>query len=139
MFSPDGRWVAYQLKEPGSTGTEGVIYVQPFPATGEKHQIAQGGRPMWSRDGKELFFVPAPGRFMAATVRTAPSFTVTPAVAVPRRFGEATPTTPRTFDIMPDGRFVVVGTPGQNQTGGVTQIHVVLNWFEDLKARVPTK
>ncbi len=139
MFSPDGRWVAYQLKEPGSIGTEGVTYVQPFPPTGEKHQIAQGGRPMWSRDGKELFFVPAPGRFMAATVRTAPSFTVTAAVAVSRGLGEATPSTPRTFDIMPDGRFVVVGTQGQNQTGGVTQIHVVLNWFEDLKARVPTK
>ena len=41
---------------------------------------------MWSRDGKELFFVPAPGRFMAVTVRTAPSFTFTSPVAVPRGF-----------------------------------------------------
>ena len=50
---------------------------------------------MWSRDGKELFFVPAPGRFMAVTVRTtAPSFTVTNPVAVPRGFGVAHPAEP---------------------------------------------
>ena len=140
MFSPDGRWVAYQLKEPGSSGTEGFTYVQPFPPTGDKHQIAQGGRPMWSRDSKELFFVPRAGQFSAVTVRTAPSFTVTSQVSVPRVFLSAIPTSPRTFDVMPDGRFVVVGTQGQNQIGsGATQIHVVLNWFEDLKRLVPTK
>ena len=95
---------------------------------------------MWSRDGKELFFVPAPGRFMAVTVRTEPSFTFTNPVAVPRGFGVAAPATPRTFDIMPDGRIVGVGTQGQSQGGsGPTQIHVVLNWFEELKARAPTK
>ncbi len=32
---------------------------------------------MWSRDGKELFFVPAPGRFVVAAVKAAPIFTVT--------------------------------------------------------------
>ena len=86
MFSPDGRWVAYQIGEPGASG-EGTTYVQPFPPTGTKYQIARGGRPLWSRDGKELFFVPAPGRFMVVTVRTAPSFTFTSPVAVPRGFG----------------------------------------------------
>ena len=60
MFSPDGRWVAYQIGEPERA--EGTTYVQPFPPTGTKYQIARGGRPLWSRDGKELFFVPAPGR-----------------------------------------------------------------------------
>ena len=139
-FSPDGHWVAYQFKEPGSTGTEPVTHVEPFPPTGKKNQIVQGGRPMWSRDGKELFFVPAPGRFMAVTVRTAPSFTFTSPVAVPRGFVEALPANPRTFDVLSDGRFVVVGTQGQSQsTPGPTQIHVVLNWFEELKRLVPTK
>ncbi len=77
MFSPDGRWVAYQIGE--AELAEGTTYVQPFPPTGTKYQIARGGRPLWSRDGKELFFVPAPGRFMAVTVRTDPNFTFTPA------------------------------------------------------------
>jgi Tol biopolymer transport system component len=68
-FSPDGRWVAYQS---GDLGTgEATTYVQPFPATGAKYEIARGGRPMWSRSGKELFYVPAPGQFMVVAVGTA--------------------------------------------------------------------
>jgi serine/threonine-protein kinase len=140
MFSPDGRWVAYQIKEPGSASVEGTTYVEPFPPTRAKNQIARGGRPMWSRDGKELFFIPAPARFMVVTVRTAPSFTFTSPVTVTRGFVGALPARPRTFDIMPDGRFVVVGTQGQSQNGSVpAQIHVVLNWFEELRRLAPTK
>jgi Tol biopolymer transport system component len=135
-FSPDGRWVAYQIGEPGVV--EANTYVQPFPPTGTKYQIAAGGRPLWSRNTNELFFVPGPGRFMAVTVRTTqPSFTVTSPVPVPRGFGVAHPSTPRTFDIMPDGRIVGVGSPSQSEPG--RQIRVVLNWFEELKAKVPKK
>jgi serine/threonine-protein kinase len=135
MFSPDGRWVAYQVGE--TREIEGTTYVQPFPPTGTKYEIARGGRPLWSRDGKELFFVPGPGRFMVVTMRTTPGFTFTSPVAVPRGFGLAHPAAPRTFDIMPDGRIVGIGAP---QSGsGPAQIHVVLNWTEELKRLVPTR
>ena len=88
--------------------------------------------------------MPAPGRFSVVAVKTAPIFTVTSPVEVPRGFGSAGPTDQRTFDIMPDGRIVGVVTAGQNQNGSpaqtqVQQIHVVLNWFEELKSKVPTK
>ena len=137
MFSPDGRWIAYQAGEIGMG--EGVTYVQPFPSTGAKYQIAQGGRPLWSRDGKELFFVPAPSRFMAVTINTSPTFTFTNPVSVPRGFGVAIPGSPRTFDMMADGRFIGVA-PQQSQVGsGPAQIRVVLNWTEELKRLVPTK
>jgi hypothetical protein len=106
------------------------------------HLIAQqGGRPLWSRDGKELFYVPAPGRFVAVAVKTAPIFTFTAPVDVPRVFGPSTPTEPRTFDMLPDGRIVaavsasLVGSLAQSQ---VQQIYVVLNWFQELTAKVPT-
>jgi hypothetical protein len=102
----------------------------------------RGGRPSWSRDGKELFFVPSPTQFMSVTVTTAPSFAFTRPIAVPRGFGVAAPGFPRTFDVMPmpDGRIISVGTAGQSQSApGPAQIHVVLNWFEDLKARAPAK
>ena len=56
-FSSDGRWVAYQVGESGQG--EAMLYVQPFPPTGTRYQIGRGGRPAWSRDSKELFFVPA--------------------------------------------------------------------------------
>jgi hypothetical protein len=53
--------------------------------------------------------VPAPGQFMAVTVRTKPSFTFTSPVPVSRRFGVADPGQPRPYDTMPDGRLVGVG------------------------------
>jgi hypothetical protein len=95
VFSPDGRWVAYQAGESGLG--EATTYVQPFPPTGAKYEIARGGRPLWSRDGSELFFVPAPSQFMAVTVRTEPVFGFTPPAQVPRRFGLAPPASPRPF------------------------------------------
>jgi serine/threonine-protein kinase len=139
MFSPDGRWVAYQMGT--SAAVEATTFVQPFPPTGTINQIVPGGRPMWSRDGKEMFFVPDPGRFMAVTVTTtASTIAVTNPVPVPRGFGGANPQIARTFDIMPDGRIIGVGTPGQTASGFMqSQIHVVLNWTEELKQRVPTR
>lgn len=142
MFSPDGRWVAYTSNETGSGGDNNV-YVQPFPATGTKYQISKAGEnghhPLWSPDGKELFYVPQVGRFVAVTVTTQPSFAVTNPVSVPRAFPTANPVTPRTFDITPGGKFVGVVTAGQAQAGAPqsAQVQVVLNWFEELKARAP--
>ena len=51
---------------------------------------------------------------------------------------EADPNSARAHDIMPDGRFIgVFGAPGENVVFGVAQINIVLNWFEELKERVP--
>ena len=138
VFSPDGRWVAYQIGEAGAG--EATTYVEPFPQTGAKYQVARGGRPQWSRDGTELFYVPAPNQFMAVTVRTQPSLTFGNPIAVPRGFGLADPANTRPYDITPDGRILGLGT-GQTASGapGPAQIQVVLNWFEELKARAPTK
>ncbi len=63
VFSPDGRWVAYTRTE----RNRAMIYVQPFPASGAQHQLPVGAygiasQPLWSPDGKELFYNPAPGR-----------------------------------------------------------------------------
>ena len=52
-FSPDGRWVAYQMGQPDQV--EGTTFIQPFPTTGAtQYQVARAGRPVWSRDGKQL-------------------------------------------------------------------------------------
>jgi hypothetical protein len=48
VFSTDGHWVAYQTEAPGS-GAD-VVFVQPFPPNGTKHQIAGSGRPLWAHD-----------------------------------------------------------------------------------------
>ena len=54
MFSPDGRWIAYNSNESG----EQQIYVKPFPGPGGKWQIstARAVQPRWSGDGQELYY-----------------------------------------------------------------------------------
>jgi eukaryotic-like serine/threonine-protein kinase len=141
VFSPDGGWVAYGSDESGTD----AVYVQPFPATGSKFQISRGDvghHALWSRDGKQLFYIPGPGRFAVVNVTTQPSFSVSAPVPEPRAFniGNAQ-TSPRNHDIGPDGRILGIVTAGQAASGPVAaqQINVVLNWFEELKQRVPTK
>ena len=78
--------------------------------------------------------MPAPAQFRMVKVTMTPSFSFTPPVAVPRPFGISGPATPRMFDLLPDGRIIGVG-PAAPGPGGA-EIRVVLNWFEELKARV---
>src|SRR5262249_18207856 len=144
VFSPDGRWVAYSSSETG----RGEIFVQPFHATGAKYQISKdGGRqPLWSPDGKELFYSPTLaglGKLVSVKIATQPSFT----------FGNPTPISVdgiipsaggavRDFDITPDGKyFIVVKAAGLAQSDSRTplKIQVVLNWFRELQDRVPVK
>jgi Tol biopolymer transport system component len=138
-FSPDGRWVAYTTAMTPRSGVDSAIYVQPFPATGAMYLASkngdQGHDPLWSWDGKELFYVPLPNQFVVVTMTTQPTVGFSNPVPVQRRFGGAGPTTPRPFDIMPDGRIIAPLDTSQTQTG--PQIQVVLNWFEELKQRVP--
>jgi len=144
-FSPDGKWVAYSVAGPGSP-PGGSLFVQPFPTTGATYSISKGSgiHPTWSPDGQELFYGPSAGQFVAVSVTTRPTFTFGNPVLVPRLFFvERGPGFERNNDITLDGkRFLGVVPAGQNTASGAPmapQIQVVLNWFEELKARVPTK
>jgi eukaryotic-like serine/threonine-protein kinase len=148
VFSPDGRWVAYVSDETGTS----AVYVQPFPATGAKYPISKGQShsPLWSPSGKEIFYVsggnrgPA-GQLVVMSLTTQPTFTFGNLVEVPRGGLEISTglglNAPRRFDIGPDG--TIIGTVDAKQTPSEApappRIEVVLNWFEELKARVPTK
>ena len=141
VFSPDGRWVAYATTERGTT----TIYVQPFPAIpGVKyHLLPRGGQPkhpVWSADSKTLFYNPGPGQFESVSVTTLPGFAFGNPEALPRPFPGAGPTVRRPYDITPDGRFVSAVAAGQSVSGrsAPPQIQVVLNWFEDVKTRLPS-
>jgi hypothetical protein len=143
-FSPDGRWVAYSA---GEAGFSGSVFVQPFPTTGATYPISKSGgfHPTWSPDGKELFYLAGvgAGQFVAVSVTTRPTFTFGNPVSMPILFVERGPGLERNNDITLDGkRFLGVVAAGQNTASGAAaapQIQVVLNWFEELKARVPTK
>jgi hypothetical protein len=141
-FSPDGRWVAYSAGAPAAFS--GSLFVQPFPATGATYPISKGGgfHPTWATDGKELFYGAGTTIFVAVSATTRPTFTFGNPVPVPRLFVERGPMFERNNDITRDGKhFLGVVTAGLAATGSgaatANQIQVVLNWFEDLKARVP--
>jgi serine/threonine-protein kinase len=136
-FSPDGRWVAY-----GSTsGGRQTVYVQPFPATGAKFAVDANGldtpcHPLWSRDGKELFYNPRPLGLDVVGVSTSPTFTFGRAAAVPRPFQLSPPELRRAYDVTPTGRFVARVSATGEAYGAGGELQVVVNWFEEVRARV---
>jgi serine/threonine-protein kinase len=141
-ISPDGRWLAYTSSDSG--GSE--VYVQPFPPNGNKFQVTDGGRsPLWSPDGKQLFYLRAQGagtsQIMAVDVQTQPNFVVvkTSPLPIERIVGD---TGPRAYDIAPNGQSFIVMIPKSQSDPGKAppdQINVTLNWFTELQQRVPVK
>jgi dipeptidyl aminopeptidase/acylaminoacyl peptidase len=134
VFSPDGRWVAYQAGQVFNN----AVYVQPYPTTGAKYQISKGlaHHPVWSRDGSELFYQPARTRPVVVHITTRPSFAFSDPAPLPMVWAEGGPTSIRNVDTAPDGK--AVGVVPFDQSARPPQIQVVLNWFEELKRQVPT-
>jgi hypothetical protein len=134
-ISPDGKWIAYESDESG----EGEIYVQRFPELGQRATIStDGGRqPVWSRDGRELFYRSADG-MMAVPIDLSPTF----------RAGQPTLLfeddyfyflSRRTYDVAPDGqRFLMVTADDTTAGSRSFRMVVVDHWFEELESRVPT-
>ena len=136
-FSPDGQWLAYLSNESGRP----EIYVQPYPGPGGKWQIStEGGtEPVWNRNGRELFYRSG-NKMMAVQVTTQPSFSAgKPTTLFEKEYAASQfPATGVAYDVSADGqRFLMVKETDQNTA--VAQINVVLNWFEELKRRVPVE
>ena len=132
-ISPNGQWLAYILNESG----EYQVYVTSFPKPGSRHLIStDGGRqPVWGPNGKQLFYRIG-DKIMVVDITTEPAFSAaTPEVALEGGYEGPKRLSP-TYDITSDGqRFVAVKI---NEESGPRTIHVVLNWFEELKRLVPS-
>jgi Tol biopolymer transport system component len=140
-FSPDGHWLAYNATEKSTAGAR--VWVQPFPnTTGAKYPIFEFGQPLWSPDGKELFYNSGPNQLSFVSITTKPSFEFGAASKVTGQVPNTNPlTTPRLVDIARDGKFVVALPADQAHSGASAppQIQIVLNWFRELQERVPVK
>ena len=137
--SPDGRWMAYHSNMSGRV----EIYVERYPQLGNRQPISTGGGrlPLWSRDGKELFFSSPDGRQMFAVAVQAGTTLVAGRPQALFEFAMLRQTAGnRPYDIAPDGRFLIIRS-GQAEAAGGTASDLILvqNWFEELKRLVPTK
>jgi serine/threonine-protein kinase len=137
-ISPNGRWIAFESTVSGRP----EIYVERFPELGERRQIStDGGRiPLWSPDGRELYFSAYTTQEMfAVAVSAGTKFAFAPPRALfqfPMFLSAGT----RAYDAAPDGRFLAIRS-GQADTnlGTVSTIIVVQNWTEELKRLVPIR
>ena len=131
VFSPNGRWVAYESDESGKK----EIYVQSFPASGAKWQISASGgsQPRWRRDGKELFYLSGDRKVTAVEVNTeAPTFahgTPKALFDTPILKGEDHPGDQ--YAVTADGQRFLVNTLAEDRT--YAPISLVLNWTAALK------
>jgi serine/threonine protein kinase len=138
QLSPDGRWVAYSSSESGQMD----IYVRPFPDVDSgKWQVSTGGgaEPRWSPNGEEMFYRDGDA-MMAVPIRTEPSFER----EIPEKLFEGSyyRLLGHMWDLSPDGkRFLmikpVINAEREPVTEAPRKINIVLNWFEELKERVP--
>ena len=151
-LSPDGRWLAYSSTETGRN----EVYVQRFPEMTGRRPISAGGghRPAWSADGRQLFYqeTPSGGTPVAVTsvrldiLDTDEADPTTIDVGPSERLFAWGPYVAegggrRYQDLWADGeRFLTITTGGDTtvtDSDNAPDITVVLNWFEELKARVP--
>jgi serine/threonine-protein kinase len=135
-LSPNGEWMAYQSDESDSF----EIYLRPFPDVhADQITISNNGGiyPVWSRDGHELFYLePAdPLRLIAVRFEMGVGERLAFSRQVVMEWPYYAASEGRTFDVSADGRFLAVKEP-EATTVGSPEIHVVLNWFEELRQRM---
>jgi serine/threonine-protein kinase len=138
MVSPDGRWLAYEANDSGSF----EIYVRPYPdvASG-RWQVSTGGgtQPLWSRDGRELFYVSPANALMRVGVERAASWAATAPTMLLKSVVTPGNNLGRNYDVSPDGQRFLIVKPVNASNAPPPQLIVVQHFDEMLKRLVPTK
>ena len=133
QFSPDGRGIAYASDESGQL----EVYVRSYPMSDRKWPVSTHGGtgPRWNRNGKEIFYRSG-NKIMAANVSAGHDVVLSdPRLLFEQRYAYGANTALANYDVSVDGqRFVMV-----KNDAGASHLNVVLNWFDELKSRVPMK
>jgi Tol biopolymer transport system component len=121
QFSPDARFIAYTSDESGRP----EIYVQSYPGGEQRTPVSSAGgvRPMWSSDGKELFFVS--GSNLVAVARQANG-----TFGAPRRLADSADfhinDRFQSYSVAPDGKRILM--IHREEGAAPRQLNVILNW-----------
>jgi serine/threonine-protein kinase len=135
LFSPDGRWLAYQSNESGKL----EVYVRAFPpplsGQGGKWQISNSGgnNPLWSRKGHDLVYQSGDQIMAASYIVKGDTFQAdTPRVRIAKLGGTF-------WDLAPDGKRVAVLTPVESAEAPTREHEVVFleNFSDELRRKVP--
>jgi serine/threonine-protein kinase len=130
-FSPDGRWLAYFSNESGKP----EVYVRPYPGPGGKWQVSTDGGvgPIWSPNGKELFYQTLESKIMVATYTALGAsfraekphlWSEVQLTIVPLHWNDA---------LHPDGkRFAVLKAEGTQVEEKRDKVTIIQNFFEEL-------
>ncbi len=138
-FSPDGRWMAYTSNESGGYQVD----VRAFPDKGGKWQISNSGGmyPVWSRNGRELYFRTEDNQIMVAayTVKGDSFVADKPRVWSEKRIASLGFTA--TYDIAPDGKRIVALMPASTPEDQKAESHVFFleNFFDEVRRRTATQ
>jgi eukaryotic-like serine/threonine-protein kinase len=127
-LSPDGRWVAFVSTESGGD----QVVVQPFPGPGGRVQvsIAGGSEPVWSRDGRRLFYRDNQS-FHVAHVRTDPTFAIVSREVLFRDDFVKAPLPHANYDVTPDGGGLLVLKATES-----SQVVIAHNWVSEIRAQL---
>lgn len=137
-FSPDGHWIAYAARENGVA----VVYVQPYPVTGEKRRISseEGIDPAWAPNGREIFYRSRDGlKFYSVRITGLNPFrTEAPRLLFEGKdYLSSVPT--RSWDISRDGQKFLLLRREDSKMKPVVHIELILSWTDELKRRVRSK
>ena len=138
-FSPDQRWMAYDSNESGSY----QVYVRPFPDKGGKWQISNSGGvyPVWSRNGRELFFRTEDSQIMVASYTVKGDSFVADKPRVWTEKSIASIGLLANYDLAPDGKRIVALMPTGTPEYQKAQNHVIFleNFFDEVRRRTATQ
>jgi hypothetical protein len=129
--SPNGRWIAYTANESGQE----EVYVRPFENPDRARWVVSvggGTEPLWAHSGREIFYRSRTGALNRRSVTETPDLSLGPVETLFDASGFRSDHYHRAYDIAPrDDRFLMV-----RRQGLVSELVLVANWFEELKAKV---
>ena len=137
-MAPDGRYIAYQSDESGRD----EIYIRPFPKTDDgRWQVSRDGgdEPLWGRTGREIFFRSAAGDMMVVPITTGPSLEVGTPRPLFSAKGYVRTLSYRAYDLTPDDTRFVMLRALSDTTTTPSQLVLVDNWMDELRAKLKTR